>query len=479
MKKFKMAIALATLVAGTPVMAEVVVYPAPEGAKLNDAFSVDVREKGGAWLPVAVYEVKVDEVKGAKHNVRPTSMAYFDFDGEVDVRVRANGREVREAAVRPVSYSITPDVNGNELTFSLDRPRLMSVEVNGDIFNNLQLFANPIDRNRPANVKKFTKNRNNIYIGPGYHKLDSLKVRSGQTVYVAGGAVIDGSIEIDDAENVRVLGRGMVYPSRKIGIYVRNSRNVEIDGLFTTQCAVGGSRGVEVSNVKVMSYYGWGDGFNVFASSDVHYDGIFARTSDDCTTVYATRKGFTGGCDNILTENSVLWADVAHPFMIGLHGNSADPDTISNVVYRNIDVLDMQEFQIDYQGVFAIVTGDNNTVKDVTFDNIRVENIRRGRLFDIRIGYNKKYCTAPGGCIENILFKDVSYDGDRAEMSMIIGYDDERVVKGVRFENLKINGVSIHDKMEGKPGWYKTGDMMNLFVGEHVEDVTFDITPVD
>ncbi len=222
-----------------------------------------------------------------------------------------------------------------------------------------------------------------------------------------------------------------------------------------------------------MSYIGWGDGFNVFASSDVHYKDIFARTSDDCTTVYATRKGYTGGCDNITTENAVLWADVAHPFMIGLHGNSKDPDTISNITYRNIDVLDMQEFQLDYQGVFAIITGDNNTVKNVTFEDIRVEDFRLARLFDIRIGYNKKYCTAPGGKIENILFKDITYNGGNAEMSMMIGYDDERTIDGVTFDNLRINGVKIHDKMEGKPGWYKTGDMMNLFIGEHVENVTF------
>lgn len=474
MNKSGKTIAVALLGLSLTAGAEVTVYPAPEGAALNNSFSVDVREPGGTWKPLSVYEVKVDEVKNARHNVRKSSMAYFDFDGKAEIRVRANGRKIEKAAVRPFSYDIKPRVDGNEMTFTIDRPRLMSVEVNGEIFDNLQLFANPVDENRPKDLKKFRKNKDNIYFGPGYHKLDTLKIGSGKTVYIAGGAVVDGVLEVENAENVRVFGRGMVYPYRKMGLSVRNSRNVAIDGLFSTQCAVGGSRGVEISNVKVMSYYGWGDGFNVFASSDVHYDGVFARTSDDCTTIYATRKGFTGGCENILTENSVLWADVAHPFMIGLHGNSKNPDTISNVLYRNIDVLDMQEFQIDYQGVFAIITGDNNTVKDVTFDNIRVENFRRGRLFDIRIAYNKKYCTAPGGCIENILFKDIIYNGDRSEMSMIIGYDDERMVKGVRFENLVVNGEKIYDKMPGKPGWYKTGDMMNLFIGEHVEDVVFE-----
>lgn len=453
--------------------AELVTYPAPAEAVMNDAFTVEARQ-GAEWHPVAVYNVKVDEVIDTKHTVKNTSMAYFDFSGTIDVRVISRKQHVNEARVRPTSYGITPSVSGDTLTFSLDRPRLISVEVNGDIFNNLQLFANPIDTNRPANIKKFRKNRNNIYFGEGFHKLDTLTVKSGMKVYIAGGAVVDGVIEIVDAENVKIHGRGMVYPTRKMGLQVRRSRNVEIDGIFTTQCAVGGSDGVKVSNVKVMSYYGWGDGFNVFASNNVHYDGVFARTSDDCTTVYATRKGYVGGCRNILTENSVLWADVAHPIMIGIHGNVEHPDTIENIVYRNIDILDMKEKQLDYQGAMTINTGDNNLVRDVTFDNIRVENFRQGRLIDLRIFYNKKYCGAPGNNIENIRFKDIEYNGDRSELSMIIGYDESRKVKGVHFENLMINGVKIYDKMPGKPGWYKTGDMGRIFIGEHVEDVTFE-----
>lgn len=456
--------------------AELVVYPAPEEAKLNSSFSVELRQGSGEWQKVPVYEVMVDNTQKGKHYVENSSMAFFDFSGQVEVRVTSNSREVQKAVIRPRSYGIEPEIDGNSITFSIDRPRLMSIEVNGEIFDNLQLFANPIDTNRPADITEFQQDKDHIYFGPGYHKIGKLVVGSGQTVYVDGGAVIDGIVEIVGASDARLYGRGLIYPSRKMGIQVRNSRNVEIDGLFTTQCAVGGSRGVKITGVKVMSYYGWGDGFNVFASSDVHYDGVFARTSDDCTTIYATRKGYVGGSDNILMENSVLWADVAHPFMIGIHGNSNDPDTISNAVYRNIDILDMQEFQLDYQAVFAIVTGDNNTVRDILFDDIRIENFRRGRLFDIRIAYNKKYCTAPGGCIENIRFKDVTYTGDRAEMSIIMGYDEERMVKGVTFENLSINGELIHDNMPDKPSWYKTADMMNLFLGEHVEGVKFKVT---
>ena len=463
--------------------AAVVTYPAPAGAKLNDAFTVEVRQSGDTqWMPLDVYAVKVDKTEGAKHIAMPVSMAYFDFDGKVDVRVTSNQIPVKEARVRPVSYSIPVETEGNTFTFSLDTPRNLTVEVNGEIFNNLQLFANPLDSNRPSEkeLRKLRKDRKYHYYGPGYHKIGTLSIGSGETLYVAGGAVLEGYVHIDHAADVKVCGRGMIYPeSRGEGIMITNSRRVEVEGLFTTQCPVGASDSVKIENVKVMSWYGWGDGFNVFASSNVSYRHIFARTSDDCTTIYATRKGYNGGVSNILTEDAVLWADVAHPFMIGLHGSAAElgtdapADTITDIVYRDIDVVDMHENQIDYQGVFAILAGDNNIVKNITFDNIRIENFRKGRLIDIRIPWNRKYCAAPGQCIENVLFKDIYYNGDRSELSLMIGYDENRKIKGVTFDNLVINGEHIYDDMPGKPKWYKTSDFARLFIGEHVEDVVF------
>lgn len=466
-------IALTVAIAGE---AAVTIYPAPHEAVLNDAFTLEVKEAGGEWHPVDIYAIKVDKTVGVKHSVVNTSMAYFDFDGKVDLRVISRGQRVESAGVRPLSYGISPAVAGDTLTFSLDKPRQLSVEVNGDIFNNLQIFANPVETSRPANVKKWARQPGHIYFGPGYHRLDSaMLIPSGSEVYIAGGAVVDGYLHVVDAGNVRISGRGMIYPAKRgEGIKIKRSHDVSVEGVMTTQLPVGESHDVAIENVKVMSSYNWGDGFNVFASDRVKYRNIFARTSDDCTTVYATRLGHKGGCSDIEIDGAVLWADVAHPFMIGLHGNSEQPDTIQDIVYRNIDVLDVNEPQVDYQGVFTIITGDNNLVRRVTFDNIRVENFRRSKLIDIRIAYNKKYCTAPGNSIEDVTFKDIVYNGDNSELSLIIGYDDERVVRNVRFINLVINGVKISDKMEGKPAWYKTGDMARIYIGEHVENVTFE-----
>ena len=450
---------------------QLVTYPAPEGAELMSDFTVQVREAGKDWRPVDTYMVKVDEVQNTKHNVKKASMRYFDFTGEEEVTVTYNHGTVRTGRVRPLSYGITPYIDGNTMTFKLDRPRNLSVEVNGDIFHNLHLFANPIDEKKPKKLK----DKNLIYFGPGIHTFpgDTLNVPSGKTVYIAGGALVKGCIQVVNAQNVKILGRGIVIPERWAGLRIVNSKNVLVEGVITTQCPTGGSDSITIRNVKSISSYGWGDGMNVFASNNVLFDGVFCRNSDDCTTVYGTRLGFTGGCKNITMQNSTLWADVAHPIFIGIHGDVENPEILENLNYINIDILDHKEKQLDYQGCLAINAGDNNLIRNVRFENIRIEDFRQGQLVNLRIFYNEKYCKAPGRGIENVLFKDISYTGENAEVSMIIGYDKERKVKNIRFENLQINGEVIYDDMPDKPKWYKTGDMARIFVGEHTEEVTF------
>lgn len=458
---------------GQPIYAqnELITYPAPAGIELNNDFTVKVREAGKEWKPVDTYFTKVDEVRGTKHCIENASMGYFDFSGEVEVMVTFNRGIIQSGRVRPLSYSITPQIDGNTMTFRLVRPCNLSVEVNGDIFHNLHLFANPIDKDKPKKLK----DKNLIYFAPGVHQLpgDTLNVPSGKTVYVAGGAVVNGCIQMVGVRDVKVSGRGIVQRTRGAGVRTANSRNVLIEGIITTQCPTGGSDSITIRNVKAISSYGWGDGMNVFASNNVLFDGVFCRNSDDCTTVYGTRGGFTGGCKNITMQNSTLWADVAHPIFIGIHGNVEKPEVLENLNYINIDILDHREKQVDYQGCLAINGGDENLIRKVRFENIRIENFRQGQLVNLRIFYNKKYCKAPGRGIEDILFKDISYTGDRAEISVITGYDKERKIKNVRFENLKINGEVISDDMPGKPGWYKTSDMAGFFVGEHVDNIQF------
>lgn len=463
-----MALCLATL--SVSAADRLVTAKAPVGIELKHDFEVKARTPNGEWKSIDTYAFKVDRVADAKHNVEITSVAKFEFDGKVEVQVKSIAQNIRSFKVRPDSYGIKAKQEGNTLTFSFDRPRYISVEINGNIYQNLQLFADNI-----LEKPKVKKKKDLMYFGPGVHdfKGDSIHIPSGKTVFIDNGAVIKGWLSTYGSRDVKILGHGIVMPGHHEGIMVRYSKNVLIDGPLTTQLPIGGSDSITVKNAKVMSWYGWGDGFNIFASNNIHQEHLFARTSDDCSTIYCTRKNYHGGCRNITIKDFVMWADVAHPIMIGLHSETPEDEVIDNVLYDGIEILEHAENQIDYQGCIGINNGDYITVKNVTFQNFNIDNIRRGMLFNIRVCYNKKYCSAPGRGIQDITLRNIAYRGSAPNMGIIAGYDQSRMVKNVRFENLTINGKLISDDMPGKPRWYKTADMANIYVNDHVEGLTF------
>lgn len=470
MNRFFTTMALCLAMLSVSAADRLVTAKAPVGIELKHDFEVKARTPNGEWKSIDTYAFKVDRVADAKHNVEITSVAKFEFDGKVEVQVKSIAQDIKTFKVRPDSYGIKAKQEGNTLTFSLDRPRYISVEINGNIYQNLQLFADNI-----LEKPKVKKKKDLMYFGPGVHdfKGDSIHIPSGKTVFIDNGAVIKGWLSTYGSHDVKILGHGVVMPGHHEGIMVRYSKNVLIDGPLTTQLPIGGSDSITVRNAKVMSWYGWGDGFNIFASNNIHKEHLFARTSDDCSTIYCTRKNYHGGCRNITIKDFVMWADVAHPIMIGLHSETPEDEVIDNVLYDGIEILEHAENQIDYQGCIGINNGDNITVKNVTFQNFNIDNIRRGMLFNIRVCYNKKYCSAPGRGIQDITLRNIAYRGSVPNMGIIAGYDQSRMVKNVRFENLTINGKLISDDMPGKPRWYKPADMANIYVNDHVEGLTF------
>lgn len=466
---------------------QVFTYAAPEGAPLKNDYDVFIQPRGGKeWTKIDTYMAKVNApIGGNKHRVSEISYSVFDFTGDVFVRVVANNRKFKSARIRPDYRGVIANVqNDSTVQFLLFQPENVSVEFDGDITNNLLIFTSkPSVTKEEAEQQAKREGRTFQYYAPGLYTQESIRVASNSVLYLAGGSYFTGTFAIEDVENVSVLGRGIARPANGYeGCHVHFSKNVLIDGLVVNTCPVGGSDSIILHDVRSISHPGWGDGLNVFASSNVLYDRVFCRNSDDCTTVYATRKGFEGSARNIRMRNSTLWADVAHPIFIGLHGAAAGPnpercDTVENLVYENIDIICQSEPQVDYQGCLAINCGDNNLVSNVMFDNIRIENLHQGSILQVKVGWNQKYCKAPGLGVENITFRNVRYNsssaGETPYLSVINGYNEERKIKNITFEGLKINGRNIYDDMPGKPKWYQTADYVPIFVGNHVEGLVF------
>ena len=427
---------------------------------------------------VDTYMAKVNApVEGNRHKVSEISYCFFDFTGDVFVRVVTRHKKFTTARIRPDYRGTIVNVqNDSTVQFLLFQPENVSVEFDGSITDNLLVFTSkPPVSLEEARLEAEALGRKFRSYGPGFYPDETIPVPSNTTVYLEGGSYFAGTFAIEDAENVRILGRGVARPASGYeGCHIYRSTNVVVDGLIVNTCPIGESSNVTVHDVRSISHPSWGDGLNVFGGcSDILFDRVFCRNSDDCTTVYATRKGFNGSVRNVRMTNSTLWADVAHPIMIGLHGNPEVGDVIEGLRFDNIDILGQFEPQVEYQGCMTINCGDGNVVRDVVFDNIRIEQIGTGSLLQVRVGWNSKYCTAPGGGVENVLFRNIRYYGNGTGMSVISGYDADHTVRNVVFEGLKLNGRPIYDSMPGKPAWYATSDYVPMYLGSHVEGLRF------
>lgn len=449
---------------------ELITYPATDSIPHNSDFAVKVKVPGGKWVELYEYEAQVD-----MHNVRSSSMVYFDFKGTVEVSVTSNRVPVRIVRIRPLSYNIQPYVKGNVVSFTLNKPCNISVEVNGDIFHNLQLFTNLPETNRPD-----PKDTSVIYLGPGIHTFQDNKfsVPSGKTLYLAGGAVLKAKISCINVRNVRICGRGIVYKASD-GVEVNYSDHVQIEDLIFLNpshytVSSGQSQNLVIKNIRSFSSKGWGDGIDLFCNRNVLIERVFMRNSDDCIAIYGHRWDFYGDCKDVIIRNSSLWADVAHPILIGTHGNpeQGKAEVIENINFLNIDILNHDEPQLNYQGCMSINVSDENFARNIRFEDIRIEDFEQGQLVNLRVTFNKKYAKAPGRGIENILFKNITYNGSHANLSIIEGYDDIRCIRNIVFENLIINGQVISSQMK-KPGYMPVSDFANIYVGPHVEGLEF------
>lgn len=473
------------------------VYPAPEGIAAGKDFSVYVRPSGtDKWKEVFCYEVKVD-----MHDVRKASMAYFDFRGRVMVRVRFhNYMDIYQVDIRPQSRKILPSFTEREVYFELERPENLSIEINRDRFHNLHLFAGAMEQDVPdiqdAGVKVLSGDLHKpvvhglhemdtifaqisqggtLYLGPGIHYFEECTVRipSGINIYMAGGAVVVGSFICDRVTDVSISGRGVVYLagferfSSLRGVRISHSRNIRIDGITFINpphytLYIGGSQSVSVHNIKSFSCEGWSDGIDVMSSSNIFIENIFMRNSDDCIALYGRRWDYSGDTRNIRVRHSVLWADVAHPTNIGCHGDyDNEGNLIENIVFSDLDILEHHEPQRQCMGCLCINAGDKNTVKNVMYENIRIEHIEHGKLLDLQIICGR-YNPVPGKRIENICFKDIYYDGCGEEISEIKGAGERNQIENIIFHNLVVRGKRIYSANEG-----------NIHVGEYAYNVNF------
>jgi len=426
-----------------------VIYPVPDGEELSTDYSVEINRN-----MVGVYTARVNDPPnnmldyGGKYS-------FISFDFKESARIRIYSRHTLEMIqIRPLSKHIRQRViNENTVELNLEKPCILSFEPEGKR-HPLLIFANPIEADIPQR-----NDPNIIYYGPGIHKPAGsvINLKSNQTLYLAGGAVVQAGINVLDSENVTIRGRGILDgtpwshlkgPSHHL-ISIIKSRNITIEGIilrgsYSWTLVPQGCENVTVENIKICGGRVMNDdGINPCNTRHMKIRNCFIRTEDDCIAVKGMRNEY-GDVDDLLVEEMVLWNDRSMIARFGVESRTAN---MQNMVFRNIDVLRYG------RQLFVFEPLDETILQNALFEDIRIEGDGQKLLIAIMPVIHPYRPNQVGGHILNIHFKKVKLTGAWGDYgfwpvshpySIEVGYyDDKHRCEGIIFEDFTILGDKL------------------------------------
>lgn len=403
-----------------------------------------------------------------------------------------------KVTVRPLAKGIAPRTEGRKVRFEIAEPGAYAVETGGSR-GAFFLFVDP-----PMDFAVDRKDPKVRYYGPGEHDVGLIELKSGETLFLAEGAVVYGRVFARDADDIRILGRGILDASRvraeKVrddpekdreemakGFAVCNVRRhdamrlefcdrVRIEGIVIRD-APGytirpvGCRDLEIACVKVIGNWRYNsDGFDMHNCRRVRIHDCFLRTFDDTICV----KGFDYVMDeshmlhdgemhdifeDVRVERCVLWNDWGRTLEIGAETRAKE---IRDVTFRDCDLIHTTHAACDIQNV------DYAAVRNVLYEDIRIE-LDDGPLHPLMqrpgdAGYYDKgkgaylpmaMCAlvlyipeysaggAKRGTIDGVTFRNIRITAPRMPPSLFRGFDGNHGCRNIVMDGIYLNGKRV------------------------------------
>lgn len=408
--------------------------------------------------------------------------------------------DAKALKIRPASLGITPEVTTDGvIRFTLPNAAYFTVEPYGRN-RALHLF---VDSTPDYDINPDDENL--IYFGAGEHDVGTIELKSNQTLFLDEGAVVYCSVHAIDADNIRILGRGMLDNSRNIEkiLYEENAvgneeavnnakrqhtvqleycNNVIIDGITIRDSLVYNIRPIgcsklSIKNVKIIGCWRYNsDGIDMHNCIDVYVSNCFLRTFDDSICVKGFDCYYDGDVEaavkaamyrngksydifkNVLIEKCVIWNDWGKCLEIGAETRAEE---ISNILFTDCDLIHLTHNVLDCMNV------DYADVHDVTFSDIRIEadeiipapTIQKSDD-EVYVNTDPDYsptticsfvCFHPEysvggkrrGKNRDMTFKNIRLYGSKSPSVCFFGFDEEHKVENILIEDLYWNDEPV------------------------------------
>lgn len=446
----------------------VITWPAPAAEPASPDYTLTVDA-----VPVFVYQTRVRaeilQNDGLWTHRRDcggerASFAIFDIRQPVVVTIKPR-QPAQSVTVLPARANVTAEVKDGTVKFTLAKAQHVTVLFNGSAQLPLHLFVG-----EPEHAAPQPGDPNVVYFGPGLHEITGVTIKSGQTVYLAGGAVVKGVLrpgengEYNDkwkvtffnsvllnatgVKNVRICGRGILdatlvpHPGRNM-ICIRQCQHVQLSGITLRDAGnwnvhISESADVDVDGLRIISGRLNSDGINSTNSRDIRVRRCFVRNHDDSIVVKALVPDKP--CEHIRVEDCVIWSDWG--YALGATYETRSP--IRDVWFQRCDVLAARHW------VIGVHLSDSATVSDLKFQDIEVADLKlpgkrvnmpeEPALIRMVVQADVWGHDATRGHIRDIVIEHVTVDGAQLPGSSFYGADAAHGIENVTLRDIHLRG---------------------------------------
>ncbi len=411
----------------------IITYPVPPGLVTSHDITMKVNNKP-VWVERAgtkldTFDYTIGLYGGRK--MEDLDVASFGFSGKVRIKITSI-EKIYSYIIRPRSRNIKAVMSGNEISFTIDSPQKLYIEINN--LPHLAIFADSPEVNPPAEGDAGV-----TYFGPGVHNPGNINLENNQKIYVAAGAIVYADITGNDLHDVSISGRGMIQGK----IRVNNTSNLQVRDIFIRNTkgwtnTLTNCRNSSYRNVKVFGYeavYSV-DGINPVSCKNFTIDDCFMRCRDDCIAIKSGNYDLS--VDSVLVTNSVMvgWS-CSDGVTIGFELNGGP---VRNILIRNCDILYARGGgRTGGHAPFSIVCDGPALVENIRYEDIRIEEQVEFKNLELIVTDGKLYGDDPPGHIKNVVMKNIKWEN--ADKPFIIsGFSAENKVENIVFQNCTAGG---------------------------------------
>ena len=405
------------------------------------------------------------------------------------------------APVRPGSAGISPVIRDGVITFTVPGPGFYTVEPYGRN-EALHIFIDPV-----CDYGIDPADENVLYYGPGEHDAGLITLRSNQTLYLDEGAVVYACVEAIDADNIRILGHGILDNSKNVeeilfeasvenndsavnNAYRRHTiqpeycNGVTIDGITIRDSLVYNVRPVgcndlHISNVKIIGCWRYNsDGIDMHNCVDVEIHNCFLRTFDDSICVKGFDCYYEGDVEaavkaamyrngkaydvfkNVSVHDCVIWNDWGKCLEIGAETRAEE---ICNVTFERCDIIHLSGpaldcMNVDYADVHDVTWRDIRVELDDVIPQIMIQNSDADTFFQqdpdfvppiicAQVMYHHEYSAGGDrrGRNRRLAFENIALFGRQNVEFVFEGYRDDAECSDIVIRNFTVNGEPLRD----------------------------------